>query len=243
MDILWHERALNLKKAESLIKNASLKGSDIAVLPEMFDTGFSISAPLERDDGETMGFLSRTSRLYKIAIVAGSAVLTDGGAKNMAFVFSKTGRCIARYSKLYPFSYAGEHRHFSRGDSPLVFRLGSLRASVFICYDLRFPEAMRQVAKKVQSMFFIANWPASRIEHWDTLLRARAIENQCFVIGVNRKGIDGNGIIYNGGSAVFDPLGNRVPLKGKGQLLIADIEPKEVGIVRKKFPFLKDMRI
>lgn len=242
MDIHWQDRKRNLRKAVSLIRQASALGSDIAVLPEMFTSGFSMSAYAEPEDGETFGFLSDTAKRYSINIVAGYAVKSGNTAKNMAFVFDRRGVCQARYAKLYPFSYAGEHRHYQAGKGPVVFKIDGIRASVFICYDLRFPEAMRQVAKDISMAFVIANWPKERMSHFNTLLRARAIENQCFVIGVNRIGVDGNGLSYSGGSKVFDPWGQRVQLKRYGELLLAVIRPAKVQEIRQRFPFLMDMK-
>ena len=114
---------------------------------------------------------------------------------------------MALYTKMYPFSPAREHRHYEAGAAPVVFELAGAWCGVFICYDLRFPEAFRSIAKNVQAVFVIANWPRSRIEQWDILLRARAIENQCYSIGVNRTGLDGNGLYYSGSSQIVDPRG------------------------------------
>ncbi len=116
-------------------------------------------------------------------------------------------------------------------------------SSIFICYDLRFPEVFRNVAKEVHAIFVIANWPAIRKEHWETLLKARAIENQCFVIGVNRTGKDGNGIYYSGASHIFDPSGNDICSDSESdEFLIGKFNPEEVIKIRSKFPFLNDMR-
>ena len=113
---------------------------------------------------------------------------------------TEAARFIAKYSKMHPFSFAKEDQYFSAGNTRVIFHIEGIPASVFICYDLRFPEIFRDIAREVQAVFVLANWPSTRKDHWETLLKARAIENQCFVIGVNRTGKDGNGIRYPGAS-------------------------------------------
>lgn len=145
--------------------------------------------------------------------------------------------------KIHPFSFSGEDKYYIAGINPVIFNIDDSPCSVFICYDLRFPEIFKKVAKNVQAIFVIANWPASRKEHWETLLKARAIENQCFVIGVNRIGVDGNGITYHGASNIFDPSGNNILCgNDKDEFLTGEINLKDAAEVRSKFPFLKDMK-
>jgi predicted amidohydrolase len=130
------------------------------------------------------------------------------------------------------------------GDNVTTFDIDGLPSSIFICYDLRFPEVFRKVAKQVQAIFVIANWPSERVEHWNALLKARAIENQCFIIGVNRTGIDGNGIHYSGSSCVIDPTGSFICSGGESEeYLVSDFDSAQVSKVRAQFPFLRDMRV
>jgi predicted amidohydrolase len=182
---------------------------------------------------------------HKINIVGGYPALYPGEEKgrNLAAAYGRDGERVALYQKMHPFPLAGEDRHYLAGKGPVVFALDGTPSSVFICYDLRFPEAMRKVAKEVSLMFFIANWPAQRAEHWDMLLRARAVENQCFVAGVNRVGTDGNGIAYSGVSAIFGPTGNML-CRGsdKEEIIFCEIDPGEAESVRAEYPFLGDMR-
>ena len=171
---------------------------------------------------------------------------SEGGdkGKNVAVVIDDRGKIVAEYFKMYPFSYMGEHLHYASGDSPVAFSVAGMNASVFICYDLRFPEVFRRVARSVECIFVIANWPDVRIEHWSALLKARAIENQCFLVGVNRIGSDGNGLTYCGSSHVFSPAGDLLCTGSAGdELVFADIDLAQVKKVRSQFPFLVDMNI
>ncbi|MFC1950874.1 carbon-nitrogen family hydrolase [Chloroflexota bacterium] len=247
LDTVWHSKSDNYVKAESLIKEAAAHKCDIAVLPEMFNTGFSmeIEKTGEQLHGATSEFLKRTAAKHKMAIIAGYPALEDGEkGRNVAAVIDDGGNIVAEYFKVFPFSYVGEHLHYASGVSPTVFSIEGMKASVFICYDLRFPEVFRRVARSVECIFVIANWPEPRIEHWSALLKARAIENQCFLVGVNRIGSDGNGLSYCGNSHVFSPDGD-VLCTGSAQdeLVVADIDLEQVKKIRRQFPFLDDMRI
>lgn len=245
-DIAWESKEENLKKAGEILRRAGEGGCDVAVLPEMFSTGFSMGAAslAEDEDGPTAAFLSGIAKECSMNVVAGFA--TGGrssGRRNVAHVYGRGGELLASYAKMHPFCLAGEHEHFEPGEGPVVFELDGVPSSVFICYDLRFPEAMRPVAKEALLIFVIANWPSSRGEHWSALLRARAIENQCFVAGVNRTGADGNLIEYSGGSAVYGPMGEVVCSAGEyEELLVCEFDPARAQRIRKQYPFLEDMR-
>jgi len=247
LNIIWESKKANCDNAELFAKKAFDEGCDLMVLPEMFSTGFSmnVSTLTEDKDGETAMVLSSLAKQYYVNIIAGFTVKDFDGkmGRNMAVVFDRNGDRIAEYTKLHPFSYAGEDQYYIAGSAPVIFNIDRMKASIFICYDLRFPEIFRIVAKHVQAIFIIANWPASRKDHWETLLKARAIENQCFVIGVNRTGKDGNGIDYPGASCVYSPLGNKICSGDeKEEFVTCEIDLNEVNEVRTRFPFLKDMR-
>lgn len=244
-DIAWEAREANHAKAAGFLQRAKQEGCDIAVFPEMFSSGFSMNvrAVAEEENGETPKLLSGLAGKYSVNIIAGLPLKKSDGFENGALAFDRSGRLVASYSKLYPFTLAGEHRHYAPGKGPIVFNLDGMAASVFICYDLRFPEAFRQVAREVQAIFVIANWPASRAVHWEALLKARAIENQCFIIGVNRTGTDGNGISYAGASRVYGPMGDDLCTENlRDEFLTVEFDPEETLKVRESFPFLKDMR-
>lgn len=247
MNAAWEEKKKNLARAEQFFRKAAREACDVIVFPEMFNTGYSMNIPVIAEDegGETSRFLSACSRKYSINVLAGFAVRPHRRKKpvNLAAAFDRTGAVIARYAKTHPFSFAQENRYFSCGSTLVTFPLEGIPVSIFICYDLRFPEVFRAVAREVRAVFVLANWPSSRRDHWETLLKARAIENQCFVIGVNRTGKDGNGISYPGASQIFDPLGKNVCTGDRReQYLTCEIDPEEVPMVRSRFPFLDDMR-
>ncbi|MBI5665334.1 MAG: carbon-nitrogen family hydrolase [Nitrospirae bacterium] len=247
LNIAWESKRANFDKAELFVKKASHEKCDIVVFPEMFNTGFSmnVSAVAEDKDGETAAILSNMAQKNNINIIAGYSLkdVDNGKGNNIAAAYDRKGLLIASYTKIHPFSFAKEDQYYSAGNTTVIFDIEGMKASIFICYDLRFPEVFRNVAKEVQTIFVIANWPSSRREHWETLLKARAIENQCFVIGVNRTGKDGNDIQYPGSSFVFDPLGKEI-CSGNDvdELIICNINIHEVSEIRARFPFLKDMR-
>lgn len=246
MDIQWESKRENYKRAKKFAKLASDEGCDIVVFPEMFNTGFSmnVSSIAEYEDGETSSELSKMAAQNSINVIAGYVVRVPDNTKgrNIAVAYNRNGKNTMKYIKLHPFSFAGEDQYYLAGNDPVVFDIEGLKASIFICYDLRFPEVFRRVAKDVQAIFVIANWPSERKEHWLALLKARAIENQCFIIGVNRTGRDDNGILYPGFSAIFDPSGSELCCGGGNvEFMKCEINPQETFEVRERFPFLQDM--
>ena len=247
MDVAWESRKANYAKAGNFFRKAARQACDIIVFPEMFSTGFSMNIPAVAEDerGETSQVLCELAKKYGLNVIAGFAAKTRGRkkARNLAIAINRKGAVIATYAKMHPFSLAKEDKYFSSGNTRIIFQIEEIFASVFICYDLRFPEIFRDIARSVQVIFVLANWPSSRKDQWETLLKARAIENQCFVIGVNRTGKDGNGIRYPGASHAFDPMGNDICSGGpKEQFITCVIDPDAVSKVRSQFPFLEDMR-
>ncbi len=247
LDIVWESKEANYAKAEVFVKMATREGCDVVVFPEMFNTGFSmnISAVMEDEKGETATVLSRMAKGYGINIIAGYAAKVLGEKKgvNLAVAYDRRGALSAKFSKIHPFSLSGEDQYYHAGNNVVIFNIDGVPASIFICYDLRFPEVFRIIAKEVQAIFVIANWPKTREDHWETLLKARAIENQCYVIGVNRIGTDGNGIQYSGRSHIFDPLGYDIcSADEKDEFIVGELDANEVTKIRSQLPFLKDMR-
>lgn len=247
LNIEWEMKKVNYRNAEKYAEKASQEGCDIVVFPEMFTTGFSMNASSIAEDvhGETSSVLSVMAQKYNINIIAGYAVKSSDQdkAQNMAVAYNREGGLIAKYAKMHPFSYAKEDQHYAAGGKPVIFNIEGVSSSIFICYDLRFPEVFRSIAKAVQTIFVIANWPSTRKAHWEVLLRARAIENQCFVIGVNRTGKDANGIHYSGNSCIYDPSGNKICSGNKtDKFIVGEINPCNVLETRTAFPFLKDMQ-
>jgi len=247
MDTAWHDPEGNITRADELVAEAAERNADVAVLPEMCTSGFSMDPEkaAEPEGGQSVMGLASIARNNRINLIAGVALRESGQekARNSALVFNRKGEIVSRYTKCHPFSPSGEDLRYEAGVDPVVFELEGVRSSVFICYDLRFPEIMRSVAESVQVMYVIANWPAGRARHWHTLLTARAIENQCFVLGVNRTGTDGNGIVYEGGSLAVGPTGMVLLRAGAAEgVELVEFDPAETEQARAEFPALKDRR-
>lgn len=242
-DIAWEDRERNYSRVRHFAKQAQTKNADLLVLPEMFATGFSLnpSVTAEEVDGPTTRFLKTVATEFDLDIIAGATFKASlGKALNCAVVFDRTGKRIACYSKMKLFSFAGENLTHIPGESPVVFKIGGLNAACFICYDLRFPSLFEMVAKTCDVVFVIASWPKSRSKHWDILIPARAVENQLYVVGVNRVG-EGDGLSYNGGTQIVSPLGDQiVHAQSIEQLVFAEIDPMVVKRVREEMPFLAD---
>ncbi len=206
-EISWHNRSENLNHIESLIKKNNLQ-TDLIVLPEMFNTGFTMNPTevSEEMDGVTVDFLIRIARETQ-ADITGSIAVNENGKYYNRLIWIKPDGEILTYDKRHLFRMGGEDKVYTQGGSLLTVDLKGWRIRPFICYDLRFPVWSRNSGIEYDLAVFTANWPAARDLHWDILLRARAIENQCYVAGVNRTGRDGNGVNYNGRSSVIDYYG------------------------------------
>lgn len=239
--LAWENKALNFKKLEILI--SSLKGmTDLVILPEMFNTGFTMDtgALSEPPDGETYHWMMDMSLKSGFGI-CGSYMVSDGGLVFNRWVFVAAGEERAVYDKRHPFSFGGEDKYFSPGKSRLVLSFKGVRISPYICYDLRFPVWSRS-RNDTDLMIFAANWPAVRKNVWNILLKARAIENQCYVAGSNRVGIDGNGISYSGESMIIDPRGEIMSSADPDseQCITSEISMDELADFRRKFPVIDD---
>ncbi|GAB6182620.1 carbon-nitrogen family hydrolase [Thermodesulfovibrio hydrogeniphilus] len=242
-DIIWKNPSENLKKIEKIALEASASGSNLLVLPEASTTGFCMEdIKIDEDNEYTEKFFMKLASELNINIIAGYFLLKNNKKQNVAKVFSRNGEVLSSYSKIHLFSLLEEHKHFSAGDSPVLFNIEDFCCSVFICYDLRFPELFRKVIPKAEVIFVLANWPSSRAEHWSCLLRARAIENQCYIVGVNRVGKDGNGLEYAGGSAVYGPFGETLLMTdNRESIFYCEINHEYLLDIRRRFPFLNDL--
>ena len=240
--IWFEEKEKNLWLAERLVRKAAGKGADLILFPEMSFTGFSMNTGLT---GEAQAETSE--RMMKLAADSGLNIgfgwveKGKNGSLNHYSIAGVDGRIQADYAKIHPFSFSGEDRYFRGGDRLSVFEMGGIRMALFICYDLRFPELFRAVCEKVSVIIVAANWPAKRSEHWKTLLRARAIENQVYILGVNCQG-DMNGHYYSGDSCIFDPNGDlRDSLSDREGMILYDLVD-DTERYRAAFPVLKDRR-
>jgi omega-amidase len=245
-DIAWEDKPTNFAKVRKLISGAKIEPGALLVLPEMFATGFSmnVAKTTEAPEGPTKQFLSQLASDTKAYVIGGVASANgDGRGRNESLVIDPTGKEILRYCKLNPFSPGGESIHHAKGDQTFAVDCGPFRVAPFVCYDLRFPEIFRIEPRRGANLIaVIANWPSPRDAHWQLLLRARAIENQSYVIGVNRCGDDPK-LHYLGHSLIVDPRGEILAAAGEGdQLIEANIELEPLLEYRRQFPILADVR-
>lgn len=243
-DIVWEDPVATRERVRPLISRAAERGAALIALPEMFATGFSMRPDRigEDEGGPTERFLIEQAGEHAACLVASVAQRgTDGRYRNNA-VLARPDGTVSRYAKIHPFSFAGEHERYAAGDKHLTVGVDGLRVSVFVCYDLRFADEFWTLADDTDLYVVVANWPSPRHEHWRTLLRARAIENQAYVLGVNRVGL-AKDLPHSGGSVVLDPHGVAL-VEGAADedVLVADVEQSVVDGVRTSFPFLADRR-
>jgi len=236
----WKDPARNREHLEQLVTSAE-GGFDLAVLPETFTTGFLGDADLPEEgmDGPTVGWMRALAARHGCAL-AGSAVITDGGRRYNRLLFVTPQGDVWHYDKRHLFAYGGENRRYAPGRERVILDYRGWRINLQVCYDLRFPAWCRSRAD-YDLMLLVANWPTRRVSHWASLLEARAIENQSWVIGVNRVGQDGNGLSYPGCSVVHDPLGECVAtLGGEEGCRVAVLDLQAVARIRSEFPFQAD---
>ena len=245
-DIVWEDAAATCARLVPMIAEAAAEGAGLIVLTEMFGPGFSLAADRisEAPGGPTEQFMVDQAASHGVWI-GGSIPTRDRDDVHPVNRFLVVGPDGTRhhYDKLHPFTFADEHEHYRAGDEPVTVDIGGLRVSLFVCYDLRFANAFWERATGTDVYLVVANWPASRRYHWRTLLRARAIENQAYVVGVNRVG-EAEGLTYAGDTVIVDPLGEPVAeaTAGAEEVVVADVDPARVAEVRAAFPFLPDRR-
>lgn len=262
-DILWENVEENKKRAEEFFQKAKENHVELLLFPEMSLTGFSMNVEkTTKDWEEQVEFFRERSRYYEMTVVFGCAVPVNdrqelfsvhGAGKereeetekknyeNHLFVI-ENGRIRMDYRKIHPFTYGQEGKYFQGGKQIITMEWETTTLGAFICYDLRFPEIFQISSEDSAIIVVIANWPETRIRQWDCLLQARAIENQCFIAGVNRTG-KGGGLSYNGHSALYGPTGERMTvLCEEESLLIGDVDVEEVRKLREAFPVKKDRK-
>lgn len=246
LDIRWEDRDANHARVRELLDRVDLRAGTLVVLPEMFDTGFSMDTA-RTDPGEqsaSEAFCRELAADRNVAVLAGIVARTgDGQFANEAVAFAPDGKELARYRKMQCFTLSGEDVSYAAGRGHAAFEWQGVRIAPFICYDLRFPELFRPAARGgAELIAVIANWPEKRSDHWAWLLRARAVENQAFVLGVNRCGTDPK-LSYDGRSCLFDPHGKEVfQADRREQVLLAEVDPADVRSWREQFPALRDIR-
>jgi omega-amidase len=207
-ELVWEGPAANLNMFDRKL-DALAEETDLVVLPEMFSTGFSMTPePVAQTmDSETVKWLQKTSAARGVHLVGSVMIVEDNQFYNRLMWTTPSGQ-LYTCDKRHLFRMAGEDKVYTGGSSLLTVSLKGWKIRPFVCYDLRFPAWSRNLGNAYDAAIYVANWPAKRAEHWQALLKARAIENLCYVIGVNRVGIDGKGLAYSGDSTVIDPVGN-----------------------------------
>ncbi len=240
----WEDKVYNMKRCSELTARAAECGADLVIYPEMTLTGFTLNTELSAENPEhspsLLGF-SALAKQNKIALVAGMVMRSADKAENTLIAFSDDGAKQARYVKIHPFSFAGEDRFFKPGNMLAKMKLHEFTLGFSICYDLRFPELYSALAKDCDVLINIANWPNRRVMHWRALLQARAIENQTFVIGVNRIGFDGNGLEYEHSSSVVNANGDFIAsILSEGEMDIYEISHQELLNFRQGFSTRQD---
>lgn len=238
-DIVWQKPERNRAHIESIV--AILPKADVVILPEMFTTGFCTSPKGVAEDAnsETLEWMRKIAKEKEIAI-GGSVATVDDGRYYNRFYFVKPDGEFTTYDKKHLFSYAGEDKEYTAGDNRVIVEYKGVRVLLQICYDLRFPVFSRNRGD-YDMIIYIASWPTSRVEAWRTLVRARAIENQCYVVAVNRVGTDpGNN--YNGATALIDYLGRTVveAEDNKEEAIQGYVDMKALNDFRNSFPALQD---
>lgn len=253
--LYWEDKAANLRMLEEKINSIEDK-MEVVVLPEMFSTGFSMNPSLlsEKMDGPTVQWMKKITT-SKNLILTGSVIIEEEGQYYNRLIWMQPNGQYGCYDKRHRFAYAGEDQYYAAGNKRMIASVKGWKINLMVCYDLRFPVWSRQAmpsglqggdgAKTADPefdiMIYVANWPDRRIHAWRTLLQARAIENQCYVVGVNRTGLDGNNIQYPGESMIIDALGEPLYSGVNGEdVFTISLEKDKLTDIRTKLPFLKD---
>ncbi len=244
LDIAWEDPEENFARAAELTREAAAGGARLVALPEMFATGFSVRSPAVADHADAIRqFLSDLAREHGVWVLGGYAEPTDARPVNSCSLLTPAGDEVLHYRKVHPFTLAGEGKVFDGGDCIHTAEVESVRITPLICYDLRFPELFRAAALQTDLFVVVANWPVRRSHAWRTLLAARAIDCQAWALGVNRVGDDGEGIHFQGDTALVDPMGEVVSSLSEIPGVVAgEVEATRVRELREKLGFLADRR-
>jgi predicted amidohydrolase len=244
-DIIWEDRDANFERLAPQVAGAVGAGAELVLLTETFSTGFSMTPGIgEPEDGPSARFLAGQAAEHGVWVAGTCPEIAAGEALPYnSFVLAGPDGTTHRYRKLHPFTHAGEHERFRAGEKPVSVEIGGLRITPFICYDLRFADVFWKAAPGTDVYLVPANWPSPRRQHWQTLLQARAIENQAYVVGCNRVGTAGDGTDHAGDSRIVSPMGELLATAaGIETLVLADVDPVEVAATRDRLRFLPDRR-
>nr|WP_238942008.1 carbon-nitrogen family hydrolase [Bacillus sp. REN10] len=247
IDIAFGDPNTNYQKVAQWLQQAAEQKCQLAILPELWTTGYDLTRLDEIADQEAkqaIAFLSEQAKKHRLYLIAGSvANQTENGVENTLLVINKQGELVKKYSKLHLFRLMEEEKFLQAGRGDGLFSLEEETMAAFICYDIRFPEWLRKhVLAGAKVLFIPAEWPLARVDHWRTLLMARAIENQAYVIGCNRSGADPKNE-FAGHSIIIDPWGEIIAEAGEAeQLLIGEIDLAKVEEIRQRIPIFEDRR-
>ncbi|MBE6201390.1 MAG: amidohydrolase [Rikenellaceae bacterium] len=239
IDIRWKNPAANMARLEELFD--TFEGVDLALLPEMFATGYAVDSGsvAEPEGGEVAQWMSRTAERYDMAVVGSVATAVKGKIYNRMYVALPDGQLLC-YDKRHLFTFAGEHNHFSPGAERIVVEWRGAKIMPLVCYDMRFP-VWSYLPGEVDVLLYCASWAASRVRAWDALLPARAIENSAYAVGVNRVGSDADGTLFNGHSAAWDYRGACLADAGEGEgAVFAELNIERLHNYRQRFPAWAD---
>ena len=245
LDQVWKNKSANRVLCENDCMQANASHADLIIFPEMTLTGFCMDAQSLAENAEcseTIIFFQSLALKYDLAVVFGF-IAEDNGYFNRAIAVSSQGQVVSQYDKIHPFVDAGEDQIFTGGSLLSVFNISDFTVGLTVCYDLRFPEIYTALSRDCDLVINIANWPEKRCEHWDTLLRARAIESQFYMLGVNRTGKDGNGVDYSKSSKCYHPSGQAMPFVSMSSSLdTLDLDKLSLSQFRQGFPTLSSRR-
>lgn len=240
--LFWENIDKNLQNISLRLSGGVREKTDLIVLPEMFNTGFSMRASdlAEEMNGKTMQWLEKTAKQYD-CVITGSLIIKENGNYYNRMIWMQPNGDYQFYDKHHLFGMGEEDRNFTAGTEELIVDLKGWKIRLAICYDLRFPVWLRNKNAAYDILLLIASWPDQRSAHWRTLIHARAVENQSYVIAVNRVGHDGNQVYHSGHSMCIDPYGNTVYYKPEDEdLYTFSINYADLHKIRQDFPFLKD---
>ncbi len=239
-ELFWEDRDRNIARFDDIIDR--IEDTHLVIFPEMFTTGFSMEVHqlAQTMNGSSVQWLREKSRKRRINIT-GSIIIEEKGEYYNRLIWAKPDGDICTYDKKHLFRISGEEKVFSAGDSKVTIEINGWKLRPFICYDLRFPLWARNLGNEYDVAIFIANWPEKRSAHWKLLLQARAVENQSYVVGVNRVGTDGRGFYYSGDSSIIDPRGEILFRKSHEECIHTEVLSRALlEEYRASFPFWMD---
>ncbi|WP_170311745.1 nitrilase family protein [Pedobacter nototheniae] len=240
--LFWENTDKNLQNLSLRLSMGVREKTDLIILPEMFNTGFSMQSETlaEEMGGKTMQWMLQMAQKYE-CVVTGSLIIKENGNYYNRMIWMLANGEYQHYDKRHLFSMGDEDKHYTPGKDKLIVELKGWKIRLAVCYDLRFPVWLRNKDAEYDILLLVASWPDKRSSHWKALIPARAIENQSYVIGVNRVGHDGNQVYHGGHSMCIDPYGNTVYYKPEDEdMYTITITYEEIVKIRRQFPFLKD---